>query len=84
VVRPARLERATSWFVVVARRIHRRRPMKMMVNEISDLGGLAYPRSTSVEAHRSAQFWTVASQSASQHIRNSIHVRSVRGVFGFY
>jgi hypothetical protein len=36
-VRPARLERATSWFVVMTLRIHRRCLMTIIVNELNDL-----------------------------------------------
>jgi hypothetical protein len=68
-VRPARLERATSWFVVVTRKIDQIRLRTMKIHAISDLQESPHSPSTANARHKTACLGGVASQAASQLIR---------------
>jgi hypothetical protein len=71
VARPAGLEPATSWFVVVALMIYRRRPMAMKIPRLNNLGTAGNRPSTTITHRRSPSLGGVVSQFASQLDRTS-------------
>jgi hypothetical protein len=65
--RPAGLEPATSWFVVVTRTINRKRRSAMKILRINDLWRTLDRPSIAVNKRRKASFEGVTSQTPSQH-----------------
>ncbi len=65
VVRPARLERATSWFVVVSRRFYPVRPRATKIRRLSDLRRTSHQPSPFIHLHLTPSSQGVVSQSTS-------------------